>query len=212
MKKEKITFYDTFYLFIFGCIFGWIVELIWSLLKKQMIINHSALVLGPFNIVYGIGAVVLSLLLYKIKDSNYLKIFITSFFAGSILEYVLSFLMEHILGFVAWNYSAKFMNINGRICLLYSIFWGILGIVWIKVIYPRVKKCINSSNHEIGLKLIKVISIFLLFDVSLTFAAVNRAKEFELGIEPSNKFEIVLDHYFGINYLNNMYNYRWNKK
>lgn len=212
MKKDSLTIYDVFYIFIFGCIFGWLVEGIWSYFKRHMFINHSALVIGPFNIVYGIGAVVLSIMLYKIKDSNIFKIFITSFITGSILEYILSFLMEYMLGFVAWNYSKKFLNINGRICLVYSIFWGILGIFWIKLIYPRIKKIIENTNHQIGTKIMKILTVFLIFDAILTLAAVKRGREFEQDIPPSNAFEEKLDKYFGVEYLNNMYNLRWNKK
>jgi len=54
--------------------------------------------------------------------------------------------------------------------------------------------------------------VFLIFNTLLTFAAVERGKEFEQGIPPSNKFEIMLDKYFGVDYLNNMYNNHWNKK
>lgn len=211
MKKEKITFYDIFYLFIFGCIFGWIVEGIWTLLKRHILMNHSALVIGPFNVVYGVGAVVLTLMLYKIKDAGIFKIFKTSFITGSILEYMMSFLMEYMLGFVAWDYSRKFLNINGRICLLYSTFWGFLGILWIKIIYPKLKNIIDKQNHRIGKKVMYFLIVFLFFDTLLTFSAVNRGKEFEKGIPPSNKYEEFLDNNFSTSYLNNMYNNRWNR-
>ena len=56
--------------------------------------------------------------------------------------------MEHVLGFIPWNYSKKFMNVNGRICLIYSIFWGILGIVWIKLIYPKIISMIEKTNDS----------------------------------------------------------------
>ncbi len=212
MQKEKLNFYDIFYLFIFGCILGWLVEGIWSLLKKHLLINHSALVIGPFNVVYGVGAVVLTIMLYKIKDASLVKIFKTSFITGSILEYIMSFLMEYMLGFVAWNYSKKFLNIHGRICLTYSIFWGFLGIFWIKLVYPKLKKIIDQQNHEIGTKVMHILTIFLIFDTILTFSAVNRGKAFEKGLPPTNRYEEFLDNNFGVPYLNNMYNNRWNRR
>lgn len=212
MQKTKLSFHDIFYIFIFGCFFGWIVEGIWTYLKKGMIINHSALVIGPFNIVYGIGAVVLTLFLYKIKDKNNLEIFGISFFIGTILEYVMSFLMEKIVGFVAWNYSKKPFNIHGRVCLQYSIFWGFLGIIWIKLIYPIIKKIIDKFNKIESVKLMKITIIFLIFDCALTLGAIERAKEYEQNIPPKNMLDEVYDKYFGVDYLNNMYNNRWNKK
>lgn len=212
MEKEKITFHNIFYIFLFGCLFGWIVEGIWSYLKRGILLNHSALVLGPFNVVYGVSAIVLTICLYRLKDKKYIQIFGISFAVGTVLEYIMSFLMEKTLGFVAWNYSKKPFNINGRVCLTYSIFWGILGLVWIKLIYPHVKKLIDKFNKKISNKFMIAMIVFLIFNTLLTFAAVERGKEFEQGIPPSNKFEIMLDENFGVDYLNNMYNNRWNKK
>ncbi len=212
MTKDKVSFHDIFYIFIFGCFFGWIVEGIWSLLKKGLLINHSALVIGPFNIVYGIGAVVLTLSLYRLKDKGTISIFGASFAIGTILEYILSFLMEKIVGFVAWNYSKKPFNINGRVCLMYSVFWGLLGIIWIELIYPLIRKIIDKFNKTESTKLMKITIIFLIFDVILTLGAINRGKEYELNIPPSNKIEEIYDKYFGVDYLNNMFNNRWNKR
>lgn len=212
VTKEKISFHDIFYIFLFGCFFGWIVEGIWSYLKRGILLNHSALVIGPFNIVYGVSAVVLTIMLFRVKEKKYIEIFGISFAVGTVLEYIMSFLMEKMLGFVAWNYSKKPFNINGRVCLMYSIFWGILGIVWIKLIYPRLKKIISKFNKKKSYKFIVAMCVFLVFNTILTFAAVERGKEFEKGIPPENKFEVFLDEHFGVDYLNNMYNNRWNRK
>ena len=212
MKQEKISFHNLFYIFIFGCFTGWFIEGIWTILKKGILINHSALVIGPFNVIYGIGAVILTIFLYRLKNSSYLEIFVISFIVGSLLEYSMSYLMELLFGFVAWSYRSKPFNINGRICLTYSIFWGVIGIFWLKIIYPFLEKIINKFNHKESIKIMKITLIFLLFDVILTFGAIYRGQEYEKGIPPSNKTEEIIDKYFGVNYLNNMFNNRWNKK
>ncbi len=210
--KEKLSLHDIFYIFLFGCFTGWIVEGIWTLLKKGLFLNHSALVIGPFNIIYGIGAVALTLVLYRVKQKRNFDIFILSFITGTILEYVVSFVMEYTLGFVAWSYAKKPFNINGRVCLPYSLFWGFLGILWIKIIYPKVKKLIDKLNKVESLKFIKIAIIFLVFDTILTFTCIRRGKKYEEGIEPQNKVEEIIDKYFGVEYLNNMFNNRWNRK
>lgn len=212
MKKEKISFHDKFYIFLFGCFLGWVIEGIWTLVKKGLFINHSALVIGPFNIVYGIGAIVLSTTLHRLQDKNKLIVFGASFIAGSVLEYVLSYLMEMMFGFTAWTYFHKPFNINGRICLSYSIFWGILGLFWIKLVYPRLIKLIHRFNIKESTKFMKIMIVFLAFDAMLTIGAINRGQEYEQGIPPKNKTEEMYDKYFGVDYLNNMFNNRWNKK
>ena len=206
---KNIKLYNLFYIFIIGSVLGWLIEGIFTFIKKGILINHSALVIGPFNIVYGIGACVLTILLIKYKNAPLWKIFLLSFIGGSILEYILSFGMELILGFTAWNYSHKILNLNGRICLLYSIYWGILGIAWIKLAYPFIDKLIRKINVNFGKKLIVFLSIFLMADLLFTFSAIERAREKDVGIPPSNNYEKFLDNTFNTKYLKNMFNNRW---
>ena len=205
MKK----LYKLLYIFIITSICGYFVELVWSFITKGIFINHSAVVIGPFNFAYGICGVLLTLLLYKFKDESYLKIFLLSFIGGSILEYIMSWGMELVLGFTAWDYSNSFLNINGRICLLFSIFWGILGILWIKILYPQIEKMLNKINPKIYKIVIICLTIFLLFDILLTVSSVNRAREADKGIPPSNGYERFLDNTFNSKYLKNMFNNNW---
>ena len=210
-KKYKVGFYNMFWLFIFGSVIGWIFEVIFSLLVHGVFINHSALVIGPFNVCYGICACALTFLLYKYKDKGNIALFFISFFIGSALEYIMSWGMELVLGFSAWDYSDMFLNLNGRVCLVMSILWGFLGIVWIKCIYPYIEKIINKMNKDLGNKLMIILIVFLIFDLILTITAVLRAKECEKGIEPSNFYEEFLDNTFDKDYLYNMFNNSWSE-
>ena len=205
MKK----LYKLLYIFIISSICGYFIELIWSLVTKGIFINHSAVVIGPFNFAYGICGVALTLLLYKFKDESYLKIFLLSFIGGSILEYIMSWGMELVLGFTAWDYSDNFLNINGRICLLFSIFWGFLGILWIKILYPQFDKILNKINPKIYKILIICLTIFLLLDIIFTISAVIRAQNADKGIPPNNSYERFLDNTFNSKYLKNMFNNNW---
>jgi len=60
-------FCKLFYIFIIGSVLGWVIEGLYTLIKKGVLINHSALVIGPFNVVYGISSCILTLLLAKYK-------------------------------------------------------------------------------------------------------------------------------------------------
>ena len=62
----------------------------------------------------------------------------SSFVICSIFEYLTSYLLEIVFNKIIWNYSNFFFNINGRICLLHSIIWGVLGVIFIKVIEPNI--------------------------------------------------------------------------
>ncbi len=194
---------------MFGCIAGYIIEGLFTFLKKGVIINHSAFVIGPFNAIYGICAVIFSILLFKFKDDSNLKVFSISFIGGTILEYIMSFGMELVLGFTAWDYSQKFLNINGRVALFYSICWGILGVIWIKFCYNFINSIIEKMNKEFGIKLMKFLIVFLSLDALFSVSVVHRAREAEKGLPPSNSYEKFLDKTFNQKYLKNMFNNNW---
>lgn len=208
-KELKFNLLILFYIFIIASVFGWVIEGLWTLIKKGVIINHSAVVIGPFNMIYGVAAVLLTIILYKFKNSSKIKIFILSFIGCSILEYLMSYFMELIFGFTAWDYSKKILNINGRISLFYSLAWGILGIIWIKYCYPKIVNTLKKMNYRVGMNFAIFLTIFLLLDGILTINAMDRARKFELGIPPQNKYEEFLDQTFDSKYLTNMFNNNW---
>lgn len=209
MKKSSESLYNLFWIFIVGCVVGWFVEGVFSLIKWKEFINHSAVVIGPFNMAYGLGALMLTALLYKFRDEKNIKIFLIGFIGGSILEYVMSWGMELVLGFTAWDYSRKPLNLNGRICVRYSLFWGLLGVVWIKYIYPFIAKLLEKMDKNLGENLAIFLIVFLVFDIFFTGVAINRARNKEKGIEAKYKYEEVLDKTFNKEYLKNMYNDSW---
>lgn len=207
--KDKISGYYLFWIFIIGSVCGWLIEFFFTLIMQHEFINHSALVIGPLNIIYGFGACILTILLYKYQDQELWKIFAISFLGGSILEYICSWGMELFLGFTAWDYSSKFLNINGRICLLYSVMWGFLGIIWIKFIYPWLIRFIDLWDYQKGRKISIILLVFLAFDAAITVSAIFRAKEKERGVMPNNVYEKVLDDTFNQDYLKNMFSNNW---
>ena len=128
------------------------------------------------------------------------------------MEYLVSYAMEKLFNARWWDYSERKLNINGRVCLRYSIFWGLLGVLWIKYVYPMVESFISKFNKVKASYLMYFLIVFMIFDVFLTFDAVDRAKEFEKGNPPRSRYEEYLDNHFGVEYLDNMYNNRWEKK
>lgn len=203
--KRKIDFQEVFYIFVATSIFGWLIEFLFFYFWRGIFVNHSSLVIGPFSLAYGFGGALLTLLLYNEEKSSLKKIFAMSFLSATLLEYIMSFGMELLMGFCAWDYSNLPLNINGRVCLLYSLFWGFLGIFWIKIIYPFFHKHLKKLNNQFGKFFMYFLLVFFLFDALLTISAFKRMKEEIKGIAPKNKYEEFLDTHFGYEYLNDMY-------
>ncbi len=194
---QGITFYKLFWVFFLGCISGVIVETLWCLVRYGRLESRSAFVWGPFNPVYGLGALVLTVALYKYRNRSKLYSFLGGLIAGSMVEYFCSWLQETVFGSTSWDYSSKPFNINGRICLEYSIFWGILGVLWIKAIYPRMVQLILKIPNKYGKALTWCLFAFMAINGLVSAAAVYRWEERYSGEPPSNFIEEILDDRFG---------------
>ncbi len=154
------------------------------------------MIYGPFNLVYGFGALVLTYSLYKYRNRSGIYSFFGGFISGSIVEYLCSFFQELAFGSTSWDYSAMPYNLNGRICLEYSIFWGILGVLWIKTIYPIMATWILKIPNKIGKKLTSFLFVFMIFNSFMSGSTVYRWYQRTQGKESSNIFETYIDKHY----------------
>lgn len=193
---QGINFYKMFLVCFIGSFVGVIIEMLWCLIKNGYIESRAGLVYGPFNLLYGVGAVCLTLTLYQYRNRSSSISFLGGMIVGSIVEYVCSWGQELVLGSRSWDYSGMPFNLNGRICLLYSIFWGILGVLWIKNIYPRMAKWILKIPNKIGKIMTWLLLIFMVVNILVTSLALARWTGRIQEKSASNGIEEWLDEHF----------------
>ena len=172
-----INFYKIALICISGSFAGVVVELLWCLVRNGYLESRAGLVYGPFNLLYGVGAVALTLILYRYRNRSSAFSFFGGIIIGSAVEYLLSWGQETLFGSTSWDYSELPFNINGRICLLYSVFWGILGVLWIKSIYPRVAKIILKIPNKAGKIITWALTVFMIFNAVMSLLSVWRWSE-----------------------------------
>ncbi|MBE7034236.1 MAG: hypothetical protein E7406_08435 [Ruminococcaceae bacterium] len=169
-----------------GSFLGVVIEMLWWYLKRGVWASRAGLVFGPFNLLYGAGAVVMSIALYKFRNKGRKLSFIGGFLVGTVVEYACSLFQEIIFGSRSWNYSNKPFNINGRVCLIYSLIWGVLGIYWVKTIYPWITKLILKIPRRVGKIFTWAMFAFLVFNAIVTILATYRWSQ--PGIENTSAF------------------------
>lgn len=163
--------------FVLYSVAGWIWEVIVCSVPTKKFINRGFLN-GPYCPIYGIGALVIILLLADIK--NTVLLFLVASVLSCALEYITSWAMEKIFHARWWDYSTDFMNINGRICLKGAVAFGALGIVLIKFIHPAVAS-FTMRLPELPISVIALVFFaFLLTDIVYT---VTRLSDFEANLE-----------------------------
>lgn len=162
--------------FVIYSILGYIIETIFGAITKGVVESRKSFLYGPFCGIYGLGAIIMILGLQAFKKNNN-TLFWGGFLVGSVVEYVVSLIGELVFHVIWWDYSNMPLNINGRVCVYFSIFWGLLGIYLISYINPKIDKLINFIKRKISTKALKILEIivviFLLFDCLVTGYALK---------------------------------------
>ena len=205
--KKELTI--LFWVFIIGSIAGFIFEVIVVFFQKGHFELRQGLIYGPFIPVYGIGAMCYYIVLSKIKIKNKVRIFLITMILGGITEYLCSFIQEKAFGTISWDYSYLPFNINGRTSLLHCIYWGIGGVLYITYIEPLLNKMIDKTNMKAFDLITIILSIFIVFDISISWMAADRQTERKNNIEPQNHLDLFLDKNYPDEYMNRIFN---NKK
>lgn len=183
IKKEKRDFtilgfnlWEILAYFIIYSIAGYIIETSFALIRYGVFESRQSFLYGPFCSIYGIGAIIMIIFLQYFKRNNF-TLFVGGFLIGSITEYLMSLIGELILHVKWWDYSNMPLNIGGRICFYYSLFWGLLAIFLIKVVHPRMRKIMAYILKKLPGHLIKplitIITIFMAFDCFISGYAID---------------------------------------
>ncbi len=180
VKKNKTIFGFSIWrliaYFIIYSVLGFVIETAFGAVTKGVIESRKSFLYGPFCAIYGLGAVVMILCLQPFKKNNN-TLFWGGFVVGSVIEYLVSLIGELIFHVIWWDYSDMPLNINGRVCVYFSIFWGLLGIYLVSYINPKIDKLINFIKRKISDKALKIIemitAVFLIVDCLLTAYALK---------------------------------------
>ncbi len=188
-RKFQIFGYDIWDIlqfFIVYSILGYVIETIFGMLTKGVVESRQSMLYGPFCLIYGLGAICLICIPKGAKKNNW-TLFIAGFIIGSVVEYVVSWAGECIFNVKWWDYSGAPFNINGRVCLLFSIFWGILTICLNKVIKPTVDSVISKIPVKILHRIIIIVIAFITVDFLVSSFAL---KMFSTRLIYNNNLEV----------------------
>lgn len=194
-----ITVWRIFAYFIIYSIIGYIVETLFGIARYGMVESRQSFLYGPFCAIYGVGAIIMILSLQYFKK-NYNTLFIGGCIVGSITEYLVSWIGEMILHIKWWDYSNMPFNINGRICLLYAVFWGFLGLYLMISLNPKIDKMINFIKEKMPTNVLQIFVvffiIFMLIDcVSTAFAlsyfTIRTIKENDIKVKSPSYQEYI---------------------
>lgn len=151
------------YFFIYSFL-GWLMEVIYAMFVERHFVNRGFLY-GPICPIYGFGALILIGSLRNLKGNKILK-FIVAVVAFSVFEYIVSYILEILFNQRWWDYSNDILNLQGRISILYSLVWGVLGLLFTEKLHPFVRK----QLEKISLLIPKAIQRITIYALLIAFA------------------------------------------
>lgn len=176
MNSEQII-YLIAYIMIYSFL-GWVLESTYKTIYQKKFVN-SGFLIGPICPIYGFGAAIMYLFLDQFK-SNIFMLFVAGVIILSIWEYLVGFLLEKLFKTKYWDYSGKKFNLHGRICLMNSIIWGVLGVIFTVLLHPIIEQVVGQFETSMLVYLEIILTIALIVD---SVISVTKITNINIGID-----------------------------
>lgn len=188
-----LNFFNVFWVFFVASFAGLIIELVWHVLTTGEYQDRAGLLWGPFSPIYGFGALLMTVALNRWWNRSKTVIFLVAGTIGAAFEFAVSWWMEKAFGIVAWDYSGTFLNIDGRTNAAYFCAWGLLGLVWIRLLLPDVLKVVDRIPLRWRAMITVIAAMFMIVDGAMTLIALDRWNDRHTGVAPSGQIERYID-------------------
>lgn len=146
MKKKPYEFDYYVLLFFLLAFLGWFWEVALYFITEHAFINRGVY-RGPYLPVYGVGGLLLCLFFRSLRNKPICAFFLSAVLC-SVLEYFTSFFLERRFGIRWWDYSGHFLNVNGRICLLGMVTFGVGGTMLVCLFLPFYEKIYQKISEK----------------------------------------------------------------
>ncbi|MCI8814078.1 MAG: hypothetical protein HFH60_08185 [Lachnospiraceae bacterium] len=160
-------FFQWILFFFIYCFFGWIWESCYVSVKGRKWVNRGFLH-GPLIPIYGFGAIAVLFAAIPVRD-NLALVYIFGMAGATLLEYVTGATMERIFKVRYWDYSGKFLNINGHVCLVASLAWGAFSVLMIRYVHAPVELAVTQMQADVAEVLAFALVLAFAVDATQSF-------------------------------------------
>lgn len=96
---------------------------------------------------------------------------------GSVIELVTGVLLEKVFRTRLWDYSGMKFQVGGYVCLKYSILWGVMGTLLIKLANPFLLNVLHHIPKFAGEILLIIFTILLILDTVTTILVLGKGEK-----------------------------------
>ncbi len=190
------SLYQYLIIFLVASVLGLVLETIYTFLAFGIVESRVGLVWGPFSPLYGLGAVLLTMCLWAVRDRPWWQVFLMSAALGGTLEQCAGWSLEHFADAQSWTYLGLPDHITQWIAWRFLFMWGVIGLVWCRLIMPELIYRIGEPTTRKQAMVATFLAIFMVLDIAMTLACFWRAGQRHQGDPPDNGFEVYIDTHF----------------
>lgn len=121
-----------FYFTVYSCI-GWWLENIYNFFTTGIFLKPNFFS-GPFKPMYGFAPILL--VTFIRPTTNWIVIILLCFFIPTLVEYASGYLLQKLFHHKWWDYSDMPLQLQGHICLPFSLCWIVLSFICLKLVHP----------------------------------------------------------------------------
>lgn len=169
---DSFVLYSYFWIYSF---LGWMMESAYVSAKSGRWVNRGFL-RGPFCPIYGTGAVCIIVMLTPLMD-NLPLLFLGGVLTATVIEYFIGAALEGLFHTTWWDYSGKRFQLHGRICLERSLEWGVLSVLLMQVLQPRIAAFSKAIPRAWGELAGTLLLAYLAIDGTVTVLQILRFNE-----------------------------------
>ncbi|MCD7957206.1 MAG: hypothetical protein LUG93_15950 [Lachnospiraceae bacterium] len=179
------TFSQWVLFFYIYCFLGWVFESTYVSIMEHHPVNRGFLK-GPFLPIYGSGALCVLIVTIPFRD-NIPLMCLSGMAAATLLEYVTGAAMEKLFHVRYWDYTGKFLNINGHICLMSTLCWGVMTILVVEVLQVFLEDLVLAADEQVVTVIVFALTPFLTADLVTSFHTAIHLRDILIQWERINE-------------------------
>lgn len=197
--------YPLFWTFLAAGFLGERIEVAYVWSATGVVMSRSSLLYGPFSLVWGLGAVMVTWCLWPFRYRGPWVLLLTGGLLGGGFEYVASAAGEAMFHRIFWDYSYMPFHLEGRTNLLFALLWGLGAVLWIYRGFPALTALTDRLPPRVERTALQVISLLLAADTILSAAAMLRMEERREGHPAAGPVAAALDRWYPDQVLHSRY-------
>lgn len=171
MCVQMVNVAEIFFYFIGYAFGGWLLENVYSWVTTGVFFKEGFLY-GPLKPMYGFAPV---LIVYSMNESTHWSfLLLLCLIIPTVIEYASGVLLERLFHQRYWDYRHLPLQLQGHICVSFSICWVLLSLAVVVVLHPLFQTLYSHVSVVWG-TLWPMFALILLADLVVTMRNRSRA-------------------------------------